>query len=471
MDYTSIKLAQTDGSFKVEKNIVTVQAIFAKQAGSLQTLEGTVRYYKGDALVTGIAEETWAVKRGHFTDSYNPIPPTKMGEDGTYTTHPIQAYALTITEDCQVTLYNGDKLTGKAGDYLLQYANGDYGILNDKIFKLLYKIIEQAAKQTNFDVFVSYSTKDKSFVDALVNKLENNKLRCWYAPRDIPAGMECPKATALAIRESKLIVLILSKYANLSPEITHELTLASNHKKPVIPVKIDDILPNENLEYHLTNRHWLDVYGLATEKAANQILENLEKFAKPYLTTNDITSQANANIESKLTIKPPIFTKTKKIFASIFTILLLITLGIGGWWYKQQVLDRQMASLHPAENLLVFTGSHSTIIKLLRINDPTNNTYLIQFNNPQQILDGHIFVTTRTIHMYTQQRFTITKNNEIYNLFIIINNDKALFYPPQSNKEFILRLDTELSKKANVKDFLQDYLQQQAKKTDTPTLQ
>ena len=35
------------------------------------------------------------------------------------------------------------------------------------------------------DVFISYVHESKSIADNICAYLENNKIRCWYAPRDV----------------------------------------------------------------------------------------------------------------------------------------------------------------------------------------------------------------------------------------------------------------------------------------------
>ena len=40
------------------------------------------------------------------------------------------------------------------------------------------------------DVFISYSSKNKSVADAVVSDFEQHGIRCWYAPRDILPGKE-----------------------------------------------------------------------------------------------------------------------------------------------------------------------------------------------------------------------------------------------------------------------------------------
>ena len=50
-----------------------------------------------------------------------------------------------------------------------------------------------------FDVFLSYSSKDKTTADAACAALENTGIRCWIAPRDIIPGMDWGEAIVNAI--------------------------------------------------------------------------------------------------------------------------------------------------------------------------------------------------------------------------------------------------------------------------------
>ena len=146
-----------------------------------------------------------------------------------------------------------------------------------------------------YDIFVSYSTNDKHFVDALVNKLEGSGIRCWYAPRDIPAGTTWPAAITAAIKESALMLLVFSESANISQEVSKELTLASSHKRLVVPVRIENVPPNAEMEYHLVNRHWLDVYGLEVDAAIGSIMESLRNYADMLHGTLPPPEQGGAN--------------------------------------------------------------------------------------------------------------------------------------------------------------------------------
>jgi hypothetical protein len=108
------------------------------------------------------------------------------------------------------------------------------------------------------DVFVSYSTRDKLTADAVVARLEAARLRCWIAPRDILPGMEWGEGIIDGINRSRVMVLVFSSNANASPQIRREVERAVNKGLPIIPFRIEDILPSRSLEYFLSSPHWLD---------------------------------------------------------------------------------------------------------------------------------------------------------------------------------------------------------------------
>jgi hypothetical protein len=118
----------------------TVQVTFARAAGELLSREGPNRYAAGDALVTGSDGDVWSVSRNRFDARYESVPPLRHGEDGVYRNTPLpvlarqMAVAFTLTRSA-----GGDLLRGKAGDWLMQYAPGDYGIVDQEKFARVYR--------------------------------------------------------------------------------------------------------------------------------------------------------------------------------------------------------------------------------------------------------------------------------------------------------------------------------------------
>src|SRR5215469_8133834 len=66
------------------------------------------------------------------------------------------------------------------------------------------------AESMKNDVFVSYASQDAAAAEVIVAALEARGLKCFIAPRDIPAGMEWATAIIDAIFETKLFLLLFS---------------------------------------------------------------------------------------------------------------------------------------------------------------------------------------------------------------------------------------------------------------------
>jgi hypothetical protein len=108
------------------------------------------------------------------------------------------------------------------------------------------------------DVFISYSTKDKSIADPLCAALESAAIRCWIAPRDVQPGLPFAGQITRAIHGSKAIALIFSADSNNSEQVLRELELAANARLPIIEFRIEDLTPNDDLQYYLSTPHWFD---------------------------------------------------------------------------------------------------------------------------------------------------------------------------------------------------------------------
>jgi uncharacterized membrane protein YeaQ/YmgE (transglycosylase-associated protein family) len=109
-------------------------------------------------------------------------------------------------------------------------------------------------------VFISYSSKDQEAAETICAELEGRKLECWIAARDVPPGENFQEAIVRAIRAARVMVLVFTKNANNSDEIKNEVALASQHQLIVIPVRVEDVVPNDALAYALATRQWIDVF-------------------------------------------------------------------------------------------------------------------------------------------------------------------------------------------------------------------
>lgn len=129
-----------DAQRAVKDERVWVQ--FAEVAGELTSAVGINRYAAGDALITGSTGDRWSVSRDRFDAKYDPEPPTARGENGHYRNRPALVLAKRIDQSFTVArTAAGDILHGEAGDWLIQYAPGDFGIVEKSRFNRVYRLI------------------------------------------------------------------------------------------------------------------------------------------------------------------------------------------------------------------------------------------------------------------------------------------------------------------------------------------
>lgn len=117
----------------------TVQVRFAHIAGVIQSRVGPNHYAAGDALIEGSDGDCWSVARALFDRKYVPVADGTPGAPGPYVNVPSIIHARRYDEAFTIVRTSGDILTGKPGDWLLQYAPGDYGIAAAERFARVYR--------------------------------------------------------------------------------------------------------------------------------------------------------------------------------------------------------------------------------------------------------------------------------------------------------------------------------------------
>jgi hypothetical protein len=135
----------------VKDELVTVQ--FAQSAGTVSSREGANRYAVGDALITGSTGDHWSVSRERFDMRYLPETGTRHGQDGPYRNRALIVLAIQQPKSFSVERSaGGDVIEGQAQDWLLQYAPGDHGIVANRKFQRLYRVVASELKQANAQV-------------------------------------------------------------------------------------------------------------------------------------------------------------------------------------------------------------------------------------------------------------------------------------------------------------------------------
>jgi TIR domain/NACHT domain len=107
-------------------------------------------------------------------------------------------------------------------------------------------------------VFISHSSKDRSTANAICAHLESIGVNCWIAPRNIEPGAAWTSGIMQGLEACRVLILVFSENANNSDHVQREVAKAFSSKLAVIPVRIENVLPNESLGYFLDTVQWLD---------------------------------------------------------------------------------------------------------------------------------------------------------------------------------------------------------------------
>ncbi len=129
-----------------------------------------------------------------------------------------------------------------------------------------------------YDVFVSYSSKDKTTCDALVATFERKGMRCWIAPRDILPGVNWGEAIIGGIEQCRAMVLVFSAHSNESPQVKREVERAVSKGIPVIPLRIEDVKLSRAMEYFISSQHWLDALTPPLENHLEELARKVMRF-------------------------------------------------------------------------------------------------------------------------------------------------------------------------------------------------
>lgn len=110
------------------------------------------------------------------------------------------------------------------------------------------------------DVFISYSTKNKEAAQAICHVLEQNEIRCWMAPRNIPPGQDYGDVIEDAIKDCKSVVVLFSETAAQSQYVKSEINIAFEEQKTIIPFRLDETPLKGQNRLILNKTHWIDAY-------------------------------------------------------------------------------------------------------------------------------------------------------------------------------------------------------------------
>lgn len=148
-----------------------------------------------------------------------------------------------------------------------------------------------------YDVFISYSSKDKTYADAIVHTLEEYGIKCWIAYRDATPGEKYSASIIAAIRETRVFLLIFSKNSKTSIHVKNEINYATKVGSIIIPFRVEDVVPDDSLEYYLGATHWLEALSKPLKNHILRLKDTIKHTLTP--ASEQVAPVTNATATSR----------------------------------------------------------------------------------------------------------------------------------------------------------------------------
>jgi hypothetical protein len=128
------------------------------------------------------------------------------------------------------------------------------------------------------EIFISYRRADQAWARLLHEKLRAEGVEAWYDAQ-VGAGEDWRIATAHALEDSRIFVLLFSSAAAQSSDIAKELAAAVLEKKLIVPVRLENIAPKGAFLYELASRNWINAYD-DTEAKLAEVAKGLARLVR-----------------------------------------------------------------------------------------------------------------------------------------------------------------------------------------------
>lgn len=167
-------------------------------------------------------------------------------------------------------------IVAPVGSYARNYAE-KHGYIMNKSKNKVDGSDNTRESSSNRYAFISYSSKNQSMADSFRTLLNQNGVKTWMAPGDIPVGSSYMKEINHALKDCACLVLLLSNAAQGSLWVIKEVERAVNYHKPIIPVQIEEVILNDEFEfvlgsYQVVAVQRIDQDSAETKKVLNSII-------------------------------------------------------------------------------------------------------------------------------------------------------------------------------------------------------
>lgn len=155
-------------------------------------------------------------------------------------------------------------------------------------------------ENNSFDVFISHSSKNKQLADEICRVLEEHKITCWIAPRNVQLSKPYAEEIMNGIENSKILLLVFTRDADQSEDVANELQIAFEQKKNIVAFIAESVPMNKEFSYFLKRKQWFNAYP-NPEKFLPELVTSISNILLGTQNVPDLISVPVNNINSQST--------------------------------------------------------------------------------------------------------------------------------------------------------------------------
>ncbi|MFL2909565.1 MAG: TIR domain-containing protein [Limisphaerales bacterium] len=148
----------------------------------------------------------------------------------------------------------------------------------------------------NSEVFISYASQDRKRILDLVDRLSTAGVSVWIDQMGIEGATMWSQEIVAAIRDCKVLILAISKNSAGSENVVKEVALASEGRKRILPVYLEQAEIPESMAYQLAGIQRVDFFEGQEELGKQSVIRALLKMGVN--VSEEASSAASTNISS-----------------------------------------------------------------------------------------------------------------------------------------------------------------------------
>lgn len=178
-------------------------------------------------------------------------------------------------------------------DLDIEYSKlANLGLSPDQVTDITYRIhqLYLGGGIQYYSCFISYSTKDQKFVQRLHNDLQDNGVRCWFAPEDMKTGDKIRNRIDNAIQVHDKLLIILSENSIESSWVEKEVETAFEKERKddrtvLFPIRLDDVAMNSDKAWAADIRRTRHIGDFSKWKRKDSYQKAFERLLKDLKST------------------------------------------------------------------------------------------------------------------------------------------------------------------------------------------